>query len=99
MERERIVSLRGVRSDRDEDGKSVLEDDEGRKPGKLRDEQQSLLECLGVLGVGQDLHDNRHVHRDVVGDRALDLGRDRAQAGKEELLSVVDVDVGLGLAL
>lgn len=88
-----------MRSDRDEDGEGVLEDDERREPGELRDEKQSLLERLGVLGVGQDLHDDRHVNRDVVGDRALDLGRDGAKTGKEKLLGVVDVDIGLGLAL
>lgn len=88
-----------MRSDRDEDGEGVLEDDERREPGELRDEQQSLLKRLGVLGVGQDLHDDRHVDRDVVGDRALDLGRDGAKTSKEKLLGVVDVDISLGLAL
>jgi hypothetical protein len=78
LEGKGVVALRGVGADRDKDRKRVLEDDERREPGKLRDEQERLLEGLGVLGVGEDLHDDRDV--DGLGvDRCLvKLGRDRA---------------------
>jgi len=50
-ERIRIISLNGVRSDRDEDGKNVLKDESWDESSEGGDKEKTLLEGLRVSAV------------------------------------------------
>jgi hypothetical protein len=71
-----IVSLDGVRSDRDEDREQVLQNEIRDESGERRDEEESLLERLRVSAVGDDLDDSVDVDL-ASGGEGLSEGRDR----------------------
>lgn len=70
-ERVRVVPLNGVGSNRDEDGQQVLEDEIGDESGEGGDEEETLVEGLGVSTVGDDFDDGVDVDLAVDGERLI----------------------------